>query len=111
MPDSIKPHRLALDDRFSVLGFTIRTDTPSKWFEVAIATDPALFRAGAKDRRTGANFYSTRAAGPLAAERSEAVYLAPAEVLGRFVGQQKLYYALATFADPGRSKVQIANLP
>lgn len=65
MPDSIKPHRLALDDRFSVLGFTVRTDTPSKWFEVAIATDPALFRPDAKPKRTAANFYSTRASGPL----------------------------------------------
>src|SRR5262245_57585480 len=109
MPDLIKPHRLVLDDRFSVLGFTIRTDTPSKWFEIALATDPSLFRD--KARRTAGNFYSTRAAGPLIVERNEAVYLTPAEVLSHFVGQQRLYYALATFPDPGRAKVQIVNLP
>jgi len=111
MPDLIKPHRLALDDRFSVLGFTIRTNAPAKWFEVALATDPQLFQASAKSQRTAANFYSTRAAGPLLAERNEAVYLAPAEVLSRFAGQPKLYYALATFADPGRSQVEVANMP
>src|SRR5262245_37920069 len=109
MPDLIKPHRLVLDYRFSVLGFTIRTDTPSKWFEIALATDAPLFRD--KAGRTAANFYSTRAAGPLMVERTEAVYLAPAEVLSHFVGQQRLYYALATFSDPGRSKAQIVNLP
>lgn len=111
MPDSIVPHRLFLDNRFSVMGFTVRTSAPQKWFEVALATDPQLFRPEAKGQRTPANFYSSCAAGPLLAERNEAVYLTPAEALSRFVGQPKLYYALATFPDPNRSQVEIASLP
>ncbi len=111
MPDLIRPNRLMVDDRFSVLGFTIRADAPVKWFEVALATDPQLFRADAKANRTPSNFYSSRAAGPLLIERGEAVYLIPAEVLARFIGGQKLYFALATFSDSNRGMVEIAGVP
>jgi N-acetyl-anhydromuramyl-L-alanine amidase AmpD len=111
MSDLIKPNRLVVDDRFSVLGFTIRTDVPTKWFEVALATDPSLFRGEAKARRTPANFYSSRVTGPLLVERGEAVYLAPTEVLGRFIGQPKLYFALATFRDAARTQTEISTLP
>ena len=93
----IQANRDQVDDRFSVLGFTIRTESPL--FEVAVATDPALFRADARGRRGRRNFYSSRAQGVLRARRGEAVYLLPQDVLANFVGQPKLYFGLATYRD------------
>lgn len=107
---AIAATRHELSDRFEVLGFTVKTgDKP--YFEVAIATDPALFRPDQKSKRTTANFYSTRAIGPLAAERGEAVVILPPEVAPRFVGQSRLFYALATFTDANRSRPEILRLP
>ena len=97
---SIRANRDAIDDRFSVLGFTVRTDSPL--FEVGIATDPALFRQGA--RRTRRNFYSSRARGAIRARRGEAVYLVPADVLANFVGQSRLYFGLATYKEGSTSE-------
>lgn len=111
MTDYIKPNRLSVDDRFSVLGFTINTAESPKWFEVALATDPQLFRADSKAQRTSSNFYTNRGQGPLLVERGEAVYLIPPEVLRNFIGQQKLYYALATFADPGGGQPAVVSIP
>ena len=67
----IQANRDQVDDRFSVLGFTIRTESPL--FEVAVATDPALFRADARGRRGRRNFYSSRAQGVLRARRGAKV--------------------------------------
>jgi N-acetyl-anhydromuramyl-L-alanine amidase AmpD len=111
MPSEIRPTRLEISDRFPVAGFTVRTDTSPGWFEVAIATEPGLFKPDQKAKRTRSNFYSSRAGGPLPAERGEAVYLIPQEILTRFIGAKKLYVALATFADPGRSQPEIARYP
>lgn len=93
----IRANREAVDDRFSVLGFTVRTESPL--FEVAIATDPALFRGDQRRQRSRSNFYSSRASGALRARRGEAVYLVPPDVLANFVGQPKLYFGLATYAE------------
>ncbi|XZG68931.1 papain-like cysteine protease family protein [Chitinibacteraceae bacterium HSL-7] len=96
----IRANRDAIDDRFSVLGFTIRTESPL--FEVGIATDPALFRPEHRAQRTRTNFYSSRASGgAIRARRGEAVYLVPADVLANFVGQPRLYFGLATYAEGG----------
>ena len=73
----IRVNRDAVDDRFSVLGFTVRTESPL--FEIGIATDPALFRSENRSRRNRHNFYSSRANGVLRAHRGEAVYLVPPE--------------------------------
>ena len=95
MPTRIRPNRLEVSDRFPMLGFTVRSDENDKRFEIAIGTSPDLFGLDGKARRSRSNFYSTRAVGPLAIERGEAVYVLPSEVLARFIGQSKLYYGLA----------------
>lgn len=105
----IQANRDQVDDRFSVLGFTIRTESPL--FEVAVATDPALFRADARGRRGRRNFYSSRAQGVLRARRGEAVYLLPQDVLANFVGQPKLYFGLATYKDGLPQQPDFVQLP
>lgn len=107
MPSSvIKATRSTITNRLPVCGFAIRTGR-NPWYEVALATDPQLFAPDAKDRRRPGNFFSTRAAGPLPAERGEAVYLVSPEVLARFAGQPRLYYTLATFRDRSRSVAEV----
>jgi uncharacterized protein YycO len=111
MPSSvIKATRSTITNRLPVCGFAIRTGR-NPWYEVALATDPQLFAPDAKDRRRPVNFFSTRAAGPLPAERGEAVFLVPPDVLGRFAGQPRVYYALATFPDRSRSVAEVPGVP
>jgi N-acetyl-anhydromuramyl-L-alanine amidase AmpD len=93
-----------------MLGFTIRTDGTPQRAEVAIAADPELFRVEHKGERTPSNFYSSRAAGPLSVPRGEAVYVVPPEVLARFVGQERLYFAVATSPE-GNGTLQVASMP
>jgi V8-like Glu-specific endopeptidase len=93
----IRVNRESVDDRFSVLGFTVRVESPL--FEVGIATDPALFRSENRARRSRRNFFSSRVAGALRARRGEAVYLVPPDVLANFVGQPKLYFGMATYRE------------
>ena len=93
----IQANRDTIDDRFSVLGFTVRTESPL--FEVAVATDPNLFSTQNRTRRGHANFHSSRIHGAIRARRGEAVYLVPPEVLANFIGQPKLYFGLATYRD------------
>jgi N-acetyl-anhydromuramyl-L-alanine amidase AmpD len=111
MPSQIRPTRPDVNDRFTMLGFTIRPDKNVHRFEIAIAANPNLFRADAKGQRNHNNFYSTLAQGPMTVVRDEAVYVLPPEILARFVGQPKLYYALATFGDDGSTKPLISALP
>jgi N-acetyl-anhydromuramyl-L-alanine amidase AmpD len=94
-----------------MLGFTIKTDGEGKRYEVVVASDVALFKFDAKPKRTTGNFYSSRGAGLQPAERGEAVYVLPPEVLARFVGKEKLYYALATYPNGKTSAPEITNLP
>jgi hypothetical protein len=101
----IRSNRAEVSGRFPLLGFTVRTGA-NPFFEVAMATDPTLFTD--KARRTANNFYSTRALGPLPADGDESIYLVPDEVLRRFVGQERIYYAIATFADRTRAKADVA---
>src|SRR5512139_2384975 len=98
MSSQIRPNRLEVSDRFPMLGFTIRSEPGTRACEVAIATDPELFRPDAKGRRTRSNFYSSRSAGPIPLTGGESVYVVAPEVLARFVGQERLYFGLATYA-------------
>ena len=93
----IRVNRETVDDRSSVLGFTIRTESPL--YEVGIATDPALFSVEQRAQRSRRNFFSSRVSGALRARRGEAVYLVPPEVLANFIGQPKLYFGLATYRE------------
>ena len=92
----IRPTRLEVNDRFPMLGFTIRTQTPGSRAEVVIATDPRLLGPDGKAQRTPSNFFSSRAAGELTIARDEAVWVVPPEVLAHFVGAERLYFGLAT---------------
>src|SRR4051812_2110532 len=98
----IQANRESIDDRFSVLGFTVRTESPL--FEVGVATDPALFRVERRGQRNRRNFYSSRGIGVIRARRGEAVYLVPPEVIANFVGQRRLYFGLATYRENSRGK-------
>jgi N-acetyl-anhydromuramyl-L-alanine amidase AmpD len=110
MATQIRPNRLEVSDRFPMLGFTVRTDGTAKRYEIAIGTSPDLFGPDGKSHRSRSNFYSTRAAGPLPIERGESVYVLPPDVLARFVGQEKLYYGLATGSN-GNGKVEVITVP
>ena len=96
----IRANRESIDDRFSVLGFTVNADQPL--YEIALATEPDLLRPENRARRTAANFYasSLQSARP----RSDAVYMVPPAVVARFVGQPRLYFGVATYADNDRGK-------
>jgi len=110
MPGFIRSNSTEVSRSRPVLGFTVRTGAPA-WFEIALTTDPRLLGADAKARRTRENFYSTRGLGPLPADRGEAVWLVPPSVLARFVGQERLYYSLATYADRDRMHPEVLRLP
>src|SRR5258705_2784611 len=101
MSAQIRPTRLEVSDRFPMLGFNIRTDGPPQRAEVVLASDPSLFGADSKTRRTAANFYSSRAGGPVPVMRGEAMFVVPPEVLARFVGNEKIYFGLATAPEAG----------
>src|SRR5262249_33949709 len=111
MASQIRPNRLEVSDRFPMLGFTIKTDADDKSYEVVIASDVGLFKPDAKTKRTRSNFYSSRVAGLLPVERGEAVYVLPPEILARFVGQEKLYYALATYSNGKTTTPEISTMP
>jgi N-acetyl-anhydromuramyl-L-alanine amidase AmpD len=106
----IRPNRLEVTDRFPMLGFTIRTDAPRQRVEVAIATSKELFRFDNKAARTTGTFYSSRAAGPIIVARGDLVWIVPPEVMLRFIGQQKLWVALASTSD-GNGTMQVDVLP
>src|ERR1700712_5185464 len=111
MPAQIRPNRLEVNDRFPMLGFTIRTHGEPRRAEIAVATDPALFTPGGKGKRGQSNFYSSRGVGPLSAPRGEAVFVLPPEVLARFVGSEKLYFGLATAPAGGSGGFDIDVMP
>ena len=105
----IQANRDTIDDRFSVLGFTVRTESPL--FEVAVATDPSLFKPENRARRARSNFFSSRAQGVTRARRGEAVYLVPPDVLASFVGQPRLYFGLATYRENSRGAPDYVQAP
>jgi uncharacterized protein YycO len=111
MATQIRPNRLEVSDRFPMLGFTVRTDGSAKRYEIAIGTSPDLFGPDGKAQRNRMNFFSTRAAGSLPIERGEAVYVLPPEILTRFIGQQKLYYGLATYQNGVPSSAEVVTMP
>jgi len=109
MAAHIRPNRLDVNDRFPMLGFTIRTDSPPRVAEVVLATDPELFTA--KVRRTSANFYTSREHGLLSLPRGEAVYVVRPDVLARFIHANRLYFGLATAAAPAAADWQVDLTP
>jgi hypothetical protein len=109
MTAQIRPNRMQVNDRFPMLGFAVRTAQPDVQAEVVLATAIDLFRPENRSRRTAANFYSSREHGLLSVPRGEGVFVVPPEVLARFIGQDKLFFALATGrAEQGGLKVDAA---
>ncbi len=90
-----------------MLGFSIRNEAAAGRSELALASDPALFEPSNKDRRTQSNFYCNRATGGLPLARGENMYIVPPEVLARFVGQEKLYFGLASSSDNAPLRVDV----
>ncbi|HWH42704.1 MAG TPA: papain-like cysteine protease family protein [Usitatibacter sp.] len=111
MPAQIRPTRLDVTDRFPMVAFRIRADGAASQAEVAVAVDPVLFSPEGRKNRTAANFYSTRGNGGVRFDRGEAGFTLPPEVLARFIGNEKLYFGLATAADDGAMKVAVMPSP
>jgi N-acetyl-anhydromuramyl-L-alanine amidase AmpD len=107
MVNRITPNRNEVNATFRSASFRIRTDVVPAWVEIALATDPTLFAGDARARRTHASFYSTRDVGPIPVPGGDAVWIAPENVLERFVGQPRLYYALAVYPSPDRKNPQL----
>lgn len=112
MPNIIQAIRPEVNKTFPIPGFRIRTDISPAWAEIAIATAPdLLFDPTARSQRAQNNFFSSRVGGLTAIERGEAVYLLPPEIMERFVGQERLYYALAVYRQPTAVQPHITHLP
>lgn len=92
----ITPCRNLISDRFSVASFVVQVP-PECLFEIACATDPALFRPDQRHRRTPRNFATSRHGGLLRAPAGHATYVVPPEHLRRFAGTPRLYYAVGTY--------------
>src|SRR3954449_9449323 len=76
-PPVIVASRRRLDNRFPVLGFTIRT-FGRPYFEVLLATDSSLFDPANASKRTTANFYASRQDGGLGhAVAEDTAYIVP----------------------------------
>src|SRR5215470_959130 len=96
MTAQIRPNRMEVSDRFPMLCFAVHSDEPDINAEVVLATDIGLFQQQYRARRTAANFYSSREHGMLQVPRGDGVFVVPPEVLARFIGNDKLFFALAT---------------
>ena len=107
MQAQIRPNRLEVNDRFPLLGFTIRANEPDARAEVALATSPDLLTPAGKGRRTASNFFSSRATGELVVPRGEAVWVVPPEILARFIGTERLYFGLAVAPRGGPMAVAV----
>lgn len=93
MAAQIKLRGREVSDRFPTLGFTIQSDRPLE-AEVVLATDPSLFRPENDAKRNASNFYSSREDGTTRMGAVTCAFDVPARVLARFVGNDRLYYAL-----------------
>ena len=103
-PPTIVASRRRLDNRFPVLGFTIRTQG-RPYFEVLLATDRALFDPASAAKRNPSNFYAGRQDGGLAAAGTEeTAYIVPAAVLRRFADARprpaEIFFTVAAYDTP-----------
>lgn len=101
----IIPNRRQIDNKFPVLGFTVKTGG-LPYFEVIVTTDRQLFAPEKSAERNAANFFSSRqAAGQLQSTSSnDSVYIVPASVLNSFAQSNPkpsaVYYTLIAYQDP-----------
>lgn len=104
---TIRANRESINDRNSVLGFTVRAPL----FEIGLATDPELLKAEHRAKRTPQNFFTSRVLRAAPSQRGEAVYLVPPDVVSRFVGQERLYFGLATYREQDPSRPEAVQIP
>jgi Papain-like cysteine protease AvrRpt2 len=110
MTAQIRPNRMEVNDRFPMLGFAIRSDSPGVDAEVVLASDIALFRPENRAQRTAANFYSSREHGMLAMPRGEGIFTVPSDVLARLIGNDRVFFGLAT-GKAGNGGLTVDALP
>ena len=96
MTAQIRPNRMEVSDRFPMIGFAIKSDAPGVEAEVVLASDINLFKPENRTMRSAANFYSSREHGLLQIPNGEGIFALPPEVLARFIGQDRLFFGLAT---------------
>ncbi|HEY0596171.1 papain-like cysteine protease family protein [Sphingopyxis sp.] len=96
MTAQIRPNRMEVSDRFPMVGFAIKSDAPGVEAEVVLASDINLFKPENRTMRSAANFYSSREHGLLQIPNGEGIFALPPEVLARFIGQDRLFFGLAT---------------
>jgi N-acetyl-anhydromuramyl-L-alanine amidase AmpD len=109
MAAQLRPNRMAVTDRFPMLGFNIRSGSSPRIAEVVLATDPSLFTK--REGRTSANFFSSRELGLLSVSGAEAVFMVPPTVLARFVGANRLWFGLATATPTSTNDWTVEVLP
>ena len=97
--ETIVACRSQISDRFPVASFAIRMP-PSRYYEVACATDPRLFHSRHRRDRTRANFFTSREHGLLRAPRGDTAFMVPPDQLQRFAGARRLFYAMASYGSP-----------
>lgn len=107
---SITPSQRMISDRFPVASFVVQVPG-DRFFEIACATDPLLFRGEHVERRTPENFFTSRTAGLLRAPAGEATYLMPGEQLRRFAGRSRIYYALGAYRDSAGQGAEFTTHP
>ena len=103
----IIPNRQQIDDKFPVLGFTVKTGN-LPYFEVIVTIDKQLFAPAKAAERNAANFFSSRQppSNQLQATNSnDSVYVVPAAVLNSFAQNNPkpsaVYYTLIAYQDAG----------
>jgi hypothetical protein len=81
----IIPNRKSIDDKFPVLGFTVKTGG-LPYYEVVITTKKELFAPAMASNRNSQNFYSSRQENNLLLQTNsnDSVYIVPASVLNGF---------------------------
>ena len=107
MTAQLRFSRIDVTDRFPMVALKIRDDGRPSQAEVAIGTDPALFKPDGKKDRNAANFYSTKGNGAVRFAGNEANFIVPPEVLARFIGNEKLYVGVATAGEGDAMKVAV----
>lgn len=111
----ITPTRRQIDNKFPVLGFTVRTgELP--FFEVLITTDRKWFSPANEAGRNASNFYSSRQDGGLTrATGADSYYMVPAPVLRAFAQAEpkpsELYYTLIAYRGADGSAPVFAQSP
>lgn len=108
--ETIVACRSQISDRFPVASFAIRLP-PTRYYEVACATDPRLFHSRHRRQRTPANFFTTRQGGLLRANRGETAWMLPPDQLLRFAGARRVFYALASYGSPSGDDAHFTIAP